>query len=337
MGEAAYSKARWRAPVIDGLNCATQSRDQWERTIAGRVSTIDLTCLRPAHDLGKAMSDIGLTLRMVAVNSDIAEIVTSVREIRGLHETGKLGIILGAQNSTCVEHDLSLLRVLQRIGFRILQPTYMEQNRLGSGVLAKEAGGLTELGYEWVALMNELRMQIDLAHVGYRTAFDAAKASKHPVIVSHGNPRAMCDTPRNIPDELIRAVVATGGTIGATLWPPMLRLEERPTLEDFYRHVDYLVNLVGIDHVTFGSDLSERTKTASQWEVGFGPRGMYPEVSAIAGPWFTFEQRFTKGYESLADTGRILDGLHAHGYSEGEVDKVMGGNLLRVLEEVWGE
>lgn len=334
---AASSARREREPVVDGLNCAVQTREQFQRTIAGRVNVMNQTTLRPAHDLAKSMSDIGLTLRLVEENKDILQVVTSVREIRALARTGKLGIILGAQNSTFLQHDLSILRMLQRVGFRIMQPTYMEQNELGSGVLAKEAGGLTERGHQWVAMMNELRMQIDLSHVGYKTAADVVKASKRPVICSHSNARALCDSPRNIPDDLIRAVCATGGTVGVTLWPPMLRLDLRPTLEDFYRQVDYMVSLVGIDHVAFGSDCSEGAKTEAQWQVTFGPRGMYPEVSGLAGPWFTFAQRLTEGYESLAQTGDIIDGLQKHGYSEAEVDKIMGGNLLRVYEEVWGE
>lgn len=336
MTESASGEKRG-APVIDGLNCAIQTRDQWERTLAGRVDVFNMTCMRPAHDLAQSMSDIALTLTRVAENSDIAEMVTSAREIRSVHERGKLGIILGAQNSTCVDHDLSLLRLLQRIGFRILQPTYMEQNRLGSGVLASPQGGLTELGHEWVSLMNELRMLIDLSHVGYQTAHDAVKASRRPVICSHSNPRALCDIARNIPDDLIRAVADTGGTVGATPFPLFLRLDRRPTLDDFYPVIDYLVNLIGIDHVSFGSDVTERRATKEQWQAGFGPNGLYPELSGLGGEWFVYEQRFTEGYDSLAHTGRIIDGLRARGYGAGDVDKIMGGNLLRVYEEVWGE
>lgn len=326
-----------RTPVVDGLNCAVLTRDQFERTLQGRVSTINLTSLRPANNLAESMGDLGKALAAASANADLVSIVTSVREIRQAAAVGKLGIILGTQNSTFLEHDLSLIRVMQRAGIRIMQPTYMEQNALGSGVLADEKGGLTEKGHEWVALMNETRLLIDLSHVGYKTAIDAAKASRRPVICSHSNALALCDSLRNIPDEEIRAVADTGGTVGVTLWPPMLRHATRPTLEDFYAQVDYMVNLVGIDHVAFGSDCSERTKSEAQWHATFGPRGMYPEVTGVLGDWFIFSQRFTEGYESLAHTGRLIDGLAAHGYGEADVDKIMGGNLLRVYEEVWGE
>lgn len=324
-----------KSPVIDGLNCAILTRDQFERTLAGRVSALNLTSLRPASDLAKSMSDLANALDIVAQHADIVDIVTSVAEIRATAAAGKLGIILGTQNSTFLEHDLRILRVMQRAGVRIMQPTYMELNTLGSGVLALPDGGLSAKGHDWVAMMNETRMLIDLSHVGYQTAIQAAQASKRPVICSHSNARALCDSLRNIPDEEIRAVAATGGTVGVTLWPPMLRHKERPTIEDFVAQVDYMVNLVGVEHVAFGSDLSERTKTEAEWHASFGPRGIYPEVTGILGDWFIFTQRFTVGYESLAETGRLIDALAAK-HSADAVDKIMGGNLLRVYEDVWG-
>jgi len=331
------SRSDIKTPVIDGLNCASLTREQFQRTLEGRVSTINLTSLRPAHDLAQSMGDLGKALSSVAANPDLVSIVTSVREIREIAAAGKLGIILGTQNSTFLEHDVSLIRVMQRIGVRIMQPTYMEQNELGSGVLAKQQGGLTAKGHEWVDLMNESRILIDLSHVGYQSSMDVLKASRRPVICSHSNARALCNSLRNIPDDQIKAVAETGGTVGVTPWPPMLRHAARPTLEDFYAQVDYMVNLVGIEHVAFGSDCSEATKTEEQWHATFGPRGMYPEVTGVLGDWFIFTQRFTEGYSSLAHTGRLIDGLAARGYPADQVDKIMGGNLLRVYEQVWGE
>ena len=322
--------------VIDGLNCAVFNRAQIERTLQGGVAAMNLTALRPANDLAASMSDIAKVLAVIAANGDIARVVTSVADIHAARKANALGVIIGTQNSTFLEHDLQLLRVMARVGVRILQPTYMEQNALGSGVLAEIAGGLTERGREWVALMNELRLLIDLSHVGYATAHDVIKTSKRPIIFSHSNARALCDSLRNIPDELIRAAGKTGGTVGVTLWPPMLKHERRPTIDDFCDHVDHLVNLIGVEHVAFGSDLSEAAKTEAEWAVTFGPRGMYPTVTGVLGPWFTFGQRFTVGFESMATTGNIVDGLARRGYGGDAIEKIMSGNLLRVYGEVWG-
>ncbi|MBZ6078265.1 dipeptidase [Microvirga puerhi] len=330
---------RKHSAVIDGLNCAPVTRDQMLRTLEGGVTAINLTSIRPPHDFNTAMRDLARTLTAIDANRDIACIPLSVRDIEQAREDSKLAIILGAQNSVVVEEDVELLRILQRVGFRILQPTYMERNGFGCGVLAKGGDdGLTDKGRRWVELMNELRMLIDLSHVGYRTAADILALSKRPVIFSHSNARARCNSLRNIPDDLIRAAAGTGGTVGATLWPPMVRHEARPTIDDWAEQVVYMVNLVGIDHVAFGSDLSEnKYKSEEEWQKSFGPRGIYPEVTAVLGPWFQFESRLTEGYESLAYTPRLADALQRRGFSQDAIDKVMGGNLLRVYREVWGE
>jgi membrane dipeptidase len=283
------------------------------------------------------MSELARLLDGIAENADIACVVTSVGEIEQARAAGKLGVILGAQDSTFLQHDVGVLAVMQRIGFRILQPTYMEQNALGCGVVVDVDTGLTSTGHSWVERMNALNLLIDLSHVGYRTAADVVAASRRPVHVSHGNARALCDSVRNLPDELVRAVADKGGTIGATLWPPILRHDQRPSIEDFGAQIQCLVNLAGVEHVAFGSDLSEgRYKTVQQWETSFGPRGLYPTVGGAAGPWFTFENRVTIGFESMAYTSRLTDALLRRQLGEDAVEKIMGENLLRVYREAWG-
>lgn len=323
-------------PVIDGLYCAKLSRDQFERTLAGGVRAVNLTATRPNTDLAACLSELAGLLDIVSKNTDLVRIVTSVEEIKKASDDGVLGIIIGTQDATFLDHDVDLLRVMQRIGMRIVQPTYNDRNRFGSGALVEGEGGLTETGREWVSLMNELRMLTDLSHVGYQTARDVMAVSKRPVVFSHSNARALCDSPRNIPDDLVRAAAETGGTVGITLWPPLLGIETRPTLEDFCNQVDYMVNLVGIDHVAFGSDLSEQTKTKEMWLSLYGPDPIWPSVTGIVGDWYTYEQRATQGYESMAQTGDLLSALSARGYSDDDVEKIMSGNLLRVYGEVWG-
>ncbi len=324
--------------IVDGLNCAPVTREQMLRTLKGGVTAMNLTSVRPPHDFNTAMSDLARTIAAIEANSDIATIPRTVADIEQAKRDGKLAFILGAQNSVLVEEDVELLRILARIGFRILQPTYMELNRFGGGVLAKGGDpGLTELGHRWVELMNELRMLIDLSHVGYKTAADVLARSKRPVIFSHSNARHLCDSLRNIPDELIKAADRTGGTVGATLWPPMVRHDQRPTVDDWAAQIAYMVDLVGVEHVAFGSDLSEnRYSSDAEWQKSFGPRGIYPEVTAVLGPWFVFESRLSVGFQSMAETPNLIGALEKRGFKADAIDKIMGGNLLRVYREVWG-
>ena len=323
--------------IVDGLYCATLTRDQFERTLAGGVRAGNLTATNPNTDLSACMSTLGKMLRIVAENADRARIVTSVKQLKAAAQDGVLGIVIGTQDSTFFDHDLDLLRVLQRLGMRILQPVYNEENRFGFGALADPKGGLKQAGHHWVELMNELRLQIDLSHCGYATARDVLVASKRPIIFSHSNARALCDSPRNIPDDLALGAAKTGGTVGVSLWPPLLGIAERPTLENFCDQVDYMVNLIGIDHVAFGSDLSEGTKTEELWLSLYGEKPIWPEVTGILGPWYTYENRATPGCESMAEAGNLITTLGKRGYGEDAIEKIMVRNLLRVYEEVWGE
>ncbi len=324
--------------IVDGLNCAPVTREQMQRTLKGGVTALNLTSVRPPHDFNTAMSDLARTVAAIEANADIAVIARTAAEIETAKADGKLAFILGAQNSVLVEQDVELLRILARIGFRILQPTYMELNAFGGGVLAKGGDpGLTDAGRRWVELMNELSMLIDLSHVGYHTAADVIALSKRPVIFSHSNARALCGSLRNIPDELIKAGAATGGTVGATLWPPMVRHDQRPSVDDWAAQIAYMVDLVGVEHVAFGSDLSEnRYSSDAEWQKSFGPRGIYPEVTAVLGPWFVFESRLSLGFQSMAETPNLIGALERRGFGGEAIDKIMGGNLMRVYREVWG-
>lgn len=322
--------------IIDGLYCATLTRDQFERTLAGGVKAGNLTATTPDTDLAACLSALAELCRIVDENSDRARIVTSVAEIETAAADSVLGIIIGSQDSTFLDHDVELLRVMHRLGMRILQPVYNDENRFGHGALADPEGRLSDAGHQWVELMNELRMQIDLSHSGYATARDVLKASKRPVIFSHSNARALTDSPRNIPDDLARMAAETGGTVGITMWPPLLGIAERPTLDDFCDHVEHMLNLVGEEHVAFGSDLSEGTKTREKWLSLYGPEPIWPAVTGILGSWYTYENRATPGFETMAEAGNLVAALARRGHSEEVIDKIMCRNLLRVYSEVWG-
>lgn len=322
--------------IVDGLNCAALTPEQVRRTVEGGVSAINLTIIRPWADFTGAMSGLSEQLEKIEAMSDLAFIATSIADIHRAQSEGKLAIIMGAQNSLLVENDLRLLRILQRLGFRILQPTYNEHNRFGDGATVEPDEGLTESGRQWVAEMNRLGMVIDISHSGYRTSADVIAASAKPVIFSHANARALCDSPRNKPDALIRAIAERGGVTGAVTWSPALRHAQRPTLDDYLDQIEYIANLAGIEHVSFASDMAEGVyASAEEWDKKFGPNGLYPTVTGVLGDWYTFDQRFPQGYESLAQTKRIWDGLRRRGYHEDAVGKVLSGNLLRVFGEVW--
>lgn len=325
--------------TIDGLNCATVSRDQAFRTLQGGVTALNLTAMSPFIGLADSLVELEENKRKIEEMGDIARVVTSAADILRCQAEGKLGYILGTQNSMMVEDDLRLLATMKRLGVRILQPTYNEENKLGHGApFEGEADkGITELGRAWITEMDRLGLIIDLSHCGHRSTADYLAAARGPMVISHANAFAVCPSLRNKTDDHIRAVAGTGGLIGAVMWSPAVRHDLRPTLDDYLNHIDHLVNTGGIEHVAFASDLVEGAPPAPEkWDKSYGPNGYSPNITGVLGPWYVYETRLNVDFQSLAHTPRIWDGMARRGYSEDAIEKVRSGNWLRVMRDVWG-
>lgn len=328
-----------RPLTIDGLNCAAATREQFLRTLEGGVSAINLTAVQPWSRLEQTLLELEATTAAIEGMSDVAFVVRTTDDIPRARAEGRLGVILGAQHSLMVEADVRLLATFRRLGLRILQPTYNEPCAFGHGApdMGDADKGITELGRAWVAEMHRNRLLIDLSHCGHRTSADYLAEAKQPVVFSHANAFAVCPSPRNKPDALIRAVSKTGGLIGAVMWSPAVKHETRPTMDDYVDHIDHMVRVGGVDHVGIASDITEGyPPNREKWEKSFGPRGLYPNITGILGPWYEWETRLNVDFSSLTHVPRILDALKRRGYSEGDVEKIASGNWLRVTREVWG-
>jgi membrane dipeptidase len=156
-------------------------------------------------------------------------------------------------------------------------------------------------------------------------------------VLSHANAFAVCPSPRNKADDLIRAVADKGGLIRAVMCSPEVEHAMRPDLDDYLDQMDHMVKVDGIDHVGFASDVTEgHPQDQDKWEKSFGPRGLYLNITGILGPWYEWETRLNLDYASLTHTPRIAGGLQRRGCKTGEIEKIMSGNCLRVLDAVWG-
>jgi membrane dipeptidase len=181
-------------------------------------------------------------------------------------------------------------------------------------------------------------MLIDLSHCGHRTSLDYLAVAQQPVVFSHANAYAVCPSPRNKTDEMIRAVAKTGGLIGAVMWSPAVSHATRPTLDDYLDHIAHMANVGGIEHVAFASDVSEGYhEDEAEWERLWGRNGIYPAVTNLCGDWYRLATRHNVHYDSLAHTPRIWDGLRRRGYRSGDIEKIMSGNWRRVMRDVWGD
>jgi membrane dipeptidase len=173
-----------------------------------------------------------------------------------------------------------------------------------------------------------------MSHAGDATTWDVLKLSTKPVVFTHNNARALTDTTRNKPDDQIRAMADTGGVIGVAAVPRMCNADlKRATLDDMLDHVDYLVKLIGVDHVGIGLDHTDATERYPKpiqepWTIW---RERRPEMLGTWEDFFTVP--YAKGIESNAQVPNIVRGLVARGYSDEDVLKIMGGNWLRVFRE----
>ncbi|HET8567482.1 MAG TPA: membrane dipeptidase [Candidatus Limnocylindria bacterium] len=276
------------------------------------------------HDLGMRLSDIA--------HQDSVFVATTLEDLRRAKAEGRIAFVIALEAATMIENEVDRVDVLYGLGVRCMGITYSEANALGSGLKEERDGGLTELGRQVVRRMDRLGMAIDVAHVGDRTSLDVIEASEHPIFITHAGARALWDTPRMKPDEVIRACAAKGGVIGVEAAPHTTLTKAHPehSIDSVMEHVAYCVDLVGADHVALGPDtllgdhVGLHKAFAQQLSIGKIHRLPYKEVP------------YVKGMENPGESMRnAVRWLVAHGYGDGDIAKIAGGNVLRVLEAVW--
>jgi membrane dipeptidase len=289
---------------------------------AGEVTTV-LATVASIEDSRYAIGALAHWLSMERASSLPFRIVRSAADIVAAHDAGQLAIVLHFQGCDPIEADVNLLDAYHALGVRVMQPTYNARNRLGDGCLERANSGLSKFGRAAIARMNELRIVIDVAHVGRRTSLEVIEASSAPVIVSHGNACGVYDSRRNLSDEQIQAVAASGGVIGVCAFPGFVSAAEAD-LGKLLDHVDYLAALVGAEHIGLGMDFSVETEEDYDY---FG----YEEDTYPRPPWI-----YPPGIAGFADIRNIGDGLARRGYHADQIAGIASGNFRRVFAEVWG-
>jgi membrane dipeptidase len=316
------------AIVIDALNVSRWSAEVFEHLNAGGLTAINAT-VAVLENFRETIVNIAGWQRMFEQYGALIMPVRNAGDIQRAKQAGKVGIILGFQNTSPIEEDLHLLSVFQQLGVRIIQICYMERNLVGDGCLERTDCGLSRFGLEVIEEMNRLGVLIDLSHVGYTTTMEAIEASTQPVAFTHANPATLCRHPRNKTDEQLRALAKKGGVVGANIFPPFLAAGARATVDDFVAVIDYLVQLIGIDHVGIGTDFTAgQPAEFFDWIVtGRSKQGPAMQVDfPIVNP---------AGIRSPADFPNITRALLARGYAEPDVRKIMGENFLRLFQAVW--
>ena len=277
------------------------------------------------HDFGMRQSDFD--------HQDMLFVARTLDDLTRAKREDRIALVASFESATPIENEIDRVDVLYGLGVRAMGITYSESNALGSGLKEPTDGGLTTFGRQVVRRMNRLGMTIDTAHCGDRTAIDVAEASERPVLMSHVGARALWDTNRMKSDDAFKAVAAGGGLIGIEAAPHTTLTAAHPhhSIESVMEHFEYVAELVGLDHLTFGPDtlygdhVGLHHAYASQLSIGATHKGpMFEEVP------------YVKGLENPTDCfPNIIRWLVSHGYEREEIAKVVGKNALRVLAATW--
>jgi membrane dipeptidase len=288
---------------------------------AGEVTTV-LATVASIEDSRHTLGVLAQWLSMERQSSLPFRIARCTADIDAAHAAGDLAVVLHFQGGDPIEADVNLLDAYHALGVRVIQPTYNARNRLGDGCLERANSGLSKLGRAAITRMNELGIVVDVAHVGRRTSLDILEVSTAPVIASHGNPCGVYESRRNLTDEQIKGVAASGGVIGVCAFPGFVSAADAD-LDRVLDHVDYLAGLVGAEHVGLGMDFA--TETEEDYDY-FG----YEEDTYPRPPW-----TYPPGIAGFADLRNIGAGLARRGYTAEQIAGIASGNFLRVFGQVW--
>ncbi|MDY6923367.1 MAG: dipeptidase [Pseudomonadota bacterium] len=297
--------------------------------------------LEPVEAAKATFEQIDTVKRLVAAHPDVFELATTADDIERIHAGGKIASLIGMEGGYSIDDSLGLLREFYDAGSRYMTLTHSKTTTWAdSATDAPKWGGLNAFGEEVVREMNRIGMMVDLSHVSEETMLDAMRVSEAPVIFSHSSARAVTDHPRNVPDAVLRQMAEDGGVVMVTFVPGFVNAADndwikavtaegerlgvdinaaepdpailawveanpRPatTLEHVVAHIQHVRDVAGIDHVGLGGD--------------FDGVGRLPE-----------------GVEGVDAYPRILAALMADGWSEADIRKLAGENVLRVMRAV---
>lgn len=266
---------------------------------------VDVTRAWKNH-LAYALDAFGWFNAEVQANAEEVCIARKADDIREAKTQGKLAAVLAIENSEAVERSLNILHALYLLGVRSIGLTHNPNTWASTGNNESDmGGGLTQFGIDLVREMNRLGMLIDVSHISERGFWDVLDISERPVIASHSNCETLCRHPRNLTNEQLKALAANGGVVGITFVPGFITVDgwtKTPPFAQLINHFTYAIDIAGIEHVGIGSD-------------------------------------FDGGGDLLQDARafpKITEELSARGYSDEDIQKVLGGNHLRVFEAACG-
>ena len=286
---------------------------------------------------GDYQKDITGKQNILNANPDRLLLIRSAADILKAKREKKFGWLWGTQDSCMVGPELDRLAQLKKDGVMTVQLTYNLRNLSGDGSLEPANGGLSNLGRDTIRRIEAEKLLLDLAHGGARTIDEAVAFAKRPLVISHTGARALLDHPRNVSDAAIKAVADKGGVVGV-YFMPYLTANMHPGAADVIAHVEHVAKVAGEDHVGIGTDNGvlplqldpESKKRLDDWQRQRIKLGIAAPGEAVG------VYPYAADYNSIDRYRRFAMDLAKRGWSEARLEKLMGGNFLRVYRDAWG-
>ena len=286
-------------------------------------SLLSLTIAGDDQNLGQAFARVASAHKRILADPSLV-LVEKADDVLSAKADGKLAVTLHFEGTNCFERDLSVIEPFFRLGVRHTLLAFNVSNSAVGGCAESSDGGLTKWGRSLIAEMERVGMMLDLSHVGARTSLEAMDASTRPVLFTHSNAAGVHPHYRNLTDEQIRACAVTGGLIGISGSSDYLG-DLKASAEALFRHVDHVVQLVGIDHVGLGLDIVFDAEAVTNFARSRADE--WPQAKDPAWPGFRYAQP-----AQLVDlVAHMLD----RGYADEDVTKFLGGNYLRLARRFW--
>jgi membrane dipeptidase len=264
----------------------------------------------------------------VGRNTQVFTLVGKAADLDAAKAKQKIAVIMGLQNADEFREPKDV-KAFYQLGLRCAQLTYNTQNLLGSGSTERVDGGISDYGEQIIKSMNEVGMLVDVSHSGDKTTLDAIELSPKPIAFTHSNCRALNNHPRLKTDEAIRKLAAKGGVMGITGVRMFVKDKEPTTVEDIVDHIDHVVKLVGIDHVGIGSD-------SDLMGYDHMPPDQYKQLKAGYKASYAFRDKIdTDGFDHPRKVYDLTAALIRRGYSDSNIQAVLGGNFRRLLGTTW--
>ncbi|HTD75800.1 MAG TPA: membrane dipeptidase [Steroidobacteraceae bacterium] len=264
----------------------------------------------------------------VGRNTHVFSLVGKAADLDTAKAKQKIAVIMGLQNADEFREPKDV-KAFYELGLRCAQLTYNTQNLIGSGSTERVDGGISDYGIEIIKAMNEVGMLVDVSHSGDKTTLDAVELSPKPIAFTHSNCRALNNHPRLKTDEAIRKLASKGGVMGITGVRMFVKDKEPTTVEDIVDHIDHVVKLVGIEHVGIGSD-------ADLMGYDHMPPDQYKQLKAGYKASYAFRDKIdTDGFDHPRKVYDLTAALIRRGYSDSNIQAVLGGNFRRLLGTTW--